>query len=66
MAQLMLRIATEPHTDILGVKPDVLPCMADIINKALAKPVGERYHSGAEMAEAIRKCMASLHGNLHG
>ncbi len=40
MAQLMFRIATEPHTDILSVKPDVPPCLADIINKALAKPVG--------------------------
>ncbi len=60
MAQLMFRIATEPHTDILSIKPDVPPCVAAIINKALAKPVGERYHSGAEMAEAIRQCMASL------
>ena len=39
MAQLMFRIATEPHTDILSVKPDVPPCLADIINKALAKSV---------------------------
>ncbi len=56
----MYRIATEPHADILSVKSDVRPCLADIINKVLAKPMGERYHSGAEMAEAIRQCMASL------
>ncbi len=30
MAQLMFRIATELHTDILSVKQDVPPCLADI------------------------------------
>ena len=62
MAQLMFRIANEPHTDILRVNPDVPPCVAAIINKALAKEVENRYQSGSEMAETIRQCMASLHG----
>ncbi|MDE2310708.1 MAG: serine/threonine protein kinase, partial [Betaproteobacteria bacterium] len=61
MAQLMFRIANEPHTDILSVKPDVPPCVAAIINKALAKKVEERYRTGQEMAEAIRQCAANLH-----
>jgi serine/threonine-protein kinase len=60
MAQLMFRIANEPHADILGVRPDVPPCVVEIINKALAKNVAERYQSGQEMAGAIRQCMASL------
>jgi hypothetical protein len=30
-----------------------------IINKALAKQVEERYQTGAEMAQALRQCMAS-------
>jgi len=62
MAQLMYRIANEPHTDILSIKADLPPCVAAIINKALAKEVEDRYRSGSEMAEAIRQCMASLHG----
>ena len=60
MAQLMFRIASEPHIDIMSVRSDVPPCVAKIIDKALAKNVTERYQSGAEMADAIRKCAASL------
>jgi serine/threonine-protein kinase len=60
MAQLMFRIANEPHTDILKINPDVPPCVVAIINKALAKKVEDRYKSGSEMAEAIRQCAAGL------
>ncbi|MDO8413516.1 MAG: serine/threonine-protein kinase, partial [Gallionellaceae bacterium] len=60
MAQLMFRIATEPHTNILSIKPDVPSCIALIIDKALAKKTEDRYQTGAEMAKAIRLCAASL------
>lgn len=62
MAQLMFRIASEPHIDIRTVRADLPACVAEIINKALAKKVEERYQSGVEMAEAIRRCAASLQG----
>jgi len=62
MAQLMFRIANEPHDDILAIKQDVPPCVVVIINKALAKQVEQRYQTGNEMAEAIRLCAASLQG----
>jgi serine/threonine-protein kinase len=62
MAQLMFRIANEPHADIREIKPDVPPCVAGIIDKALNKDVDQRYQTGAEMAEAIRRCAASLQG----
>ncbi len=61
MAQLMFRIANEPHADILTIRPDVPPCVAAIVNKALAKKVADRYQTGQEMAEAIRQCAATLH-----
>ncbi|MFA6014552.1 MAG: serine/threonine-protein kinase [Gallionellaceae bacterium] len=60
MAQLMFRIANEPHADILGISPDVPPCVVSIINKALAKKTEERYQTGQEMAQAIRQCLATL------
>jgi CHASE2 domain-containing sensor protein len=60
MAQLMFRIANEPHVDILSVNPDLPPCVVAIINKALAKKIEDRYESGGAMAEAIRQCAASL------
>ena len=60
MAQLMFRIANEPHADILSISPAVPPCVVAVINKALAKKVEERYQTGQEMAEAIRQCAAIL------
>ena len=62
MAQLMYRIANEPHTDILIVKADLPPCLAAIIDKSLAKKIEDRYANGAEMANALRQCAASLQG----
>ncbi len=60
MAQLMFRIANEPHTGILSINPDVPPCVVAIINKSLAKKIEDRYASGSAMAEAIRQCAAGL------
>jgi serine/threonine-protein kinase len=60
MAQLMFRIANEQPTDILTVDMNVPPCVVAIINKALAKKIEERYQTGAEMAEALRQCAATL------
>ncbi|MCK6404923.1 MAG: serine/threonine-protein kinase [Rhodocyclaceae bacterium] len=58
MAQLMFKIANEAHVDILSVRPDVPPCLAAIIDKALAKDVAERYQNGNEMARDLRDCMS--------
>jgi len=59
MAQLMFKITNEPPTDILSINPDLPECVVAIINKALAKQVEERYQTGAEMAQALRQCVAS-------
>lgn len=62
MAQLMYRISSEPPTDIRSVRPDIPPCLAEILDKALAKDSSQRFASGADMAEALRKCAAGLQG----
>ena len=62
MAQLMFKIANEPHVDILTINPGLPPCLADIINKALAKRPEDRYQTGDEMARAIRACIAGGSG----
>jgi serine/threonine-protein kinase len=59
MAQLMFKIANDRHVEILTRKNDLPQCLVDIIDKALAKEADMRYQTGAEMAEAIRACMAS-------
>lgn len=58
MAQLMFRIANEPHPDILSIRADLPSCLVEIINRSLAKQVEVRYSSGAEIAEALRSCVA--------
>jgi serine/threonine-protein kinase len=59
MAQLMFKIANEPHTDILSINPDLPSCLVEIINRSLSKRVEDRYANGAEMAEALRHCSAA-------
>lgn len=62
MAQLMYRIANEQPTDILSIKPDLPQCLVAIINRSLAKRVEDRYSGGAEIANDLRRCAASLQG----
>ncbi|MDQ8036621.1 MAG: protein kinase, partial [Pedobacter sp.] len=62
MATLMYKIANEPHASVFEVKPelsDVLPCIAAIIDKALAKDPDQRYQTGQEFAAAIKACIES-------
>ena len=58
MAQLMFKIANEPHTDILSHNPNLPPCLVEIINKALSKQPETRFRTGDEMAQALRACLA--------
>jgi eukaryotic-like serine/threonine-protein kinase len=60
MTQLMFKIANEPPIDILGLNPALPECVVEIINKALAKDVAERYQSGDEFAQAVRACAAQF------
>lgn len=60
LAQLLSRIANEPHTDILSCNPALPPSLAEIVDRALAKRPQERYQSGREMARALRACLSGL------
>jgi CHASE2 domain-containing sensor protein len=60
MAQLMFKIANEPHPDILDIRPDLPDCLVAIINRSLSKNPDERYPNGDEMAKALRACATSL------
>ena len=57
MAQLMFKIANEPHPHIREVNPQVPECLAAIVDRALAKDNAQRYQTGAEMAADLRACM---------
>jgi len=60
MAQLMFKIANEPHPDIRVHNPELPACVAAITNKALAKDPERRYQNGEQMAKAITLALASL------
>jgi len=60
MAQLMFKIANEPHPDIRKLNPGLPACVAAVTNKALAKVPDQRYQSGEQMAKAIRLCLGTL------
>lgn len=62
MAQLMYCIANEPPVSILSVNPELPQCLADIIEKMLAKQSEDRYADGAQIAAALRYCAAGLQG----
>jgi len=58
MAQLMFKIANEPHADIRTHRPDLSPDLLEIIDRSLAKNPADRFQTGEELARAIRACMA--------
>jgi len=60
MAQLMFKIANEPHADIRKHNAKLPACVAAIVNKALAKSVDGCYQDGDQMARALRLCLQSL------
>ncbi|CAB1368573.1 CHASE2 domain-containing serine/threonine-protein kinase [Denitratisoma oestradiolicum] len=59
MAQLMFKIANEPHPDIRTVRPDLPECLVAVIDRALVKDADQRYQTGAEMAADLKSCIAA-------
>ncbi len=60
MAQLMFKIANEPHADVRTFNAKLPACVAAIVNKALVKQPESRYQDGEQMAKALRLCLQSL------
>lgn len=60
LAQLMFNIASEPHEDVRSHNSQLPPCVATLVNKALAKDPGQRYQNGEQMAKALGLCRRSI------
>ena len=60
MAQLMFKIANEPHPDIRSMSADLPESLVAIIDKVLTKDPDQRYQTGAEFAQDIRTCLAMM------
>lgn len=57
MATLMYKIANEEHLDITMLRPELPACVADLVNKLLQKDAADRYQSGKNLADDIRRCI---------
>ncbi|HEY5810130.1 MAG TPA: serine/threonine-protein kinase [Povalibacter sp.] len=60
MPRLMQKIATEPHTPIRSLRPELPHAIDAIIDRALAKSADDRYPTCAELAADLRECMQGL------
>jgi serine/threonine-protein kinase len=60
MPRLMQKIATEPHTPIRLVRPDLPEAIDPIINRVLAKSADDRYANCAEFGAILRQCAKTL------
>ncbi len=64
MAQLMFKIASEPHPDIRQVRAGLPECVAKIIDKMLVKDPEQRYQRGADLARHLRICLAAVNKGI--
>jgi len=55
---VMDRITGEPHPPLRDVNPEVPAAFEPIVDRALAKKLEDRFASAAEMAAALRACVA--------
>ncbi len=60
MTQLMYKIASEPHTPLRSIRPELPECIENIVSRTLAKDPEDRYQNGAELAAALRSCAQAV------
>jgi serine/threonine-protein kinase len=60
MPRLMQKIATEPHTPIRLIRPELPESIEAIITRVLAKSADHRYATCGEFAADLRACANSL------
>ncbi len=59
MTTLMYQIVNEPHPKIRSLHADLPACMRAVMDKALAKNPDQRYQTGDEFSQALRKCVTA-------
>lgn len=57
LTTLMYQIANEPHPEIKTLRADLPPCIRAFMDRALAKDPDERFQTGEEFSQGLRKCL---------
>jgi serine/threonine-protein kinase len=60
LANLMYQITNTTQKDITELRPELGQCLSDVINKAMEKDPDQRYQTGDELAQALRRCELEL------
>jgi len=63
LAELMYQITNKKHPNIMRIRDDVPTCVRTIIDKALQKEPDDRYQTGEQFVQAVRRCLVSIEGN---
>lgn len=58
--KLMQKIAHEAHAPLHNIRDDVPEAIDAVLDRALAKKPADRYHTGREMALALRDCCSNF------
>ncbi|MDY6943002.1 MAG: serine/threonine-protein kinase [Pseudomonadota bacterium] len=57
VATLMVRIANDPHPNVMGLRGGVPVCLRNVIDKALQKDPAKRFQTAAAMRLALLRCI---------
>jgi len=60
MASLMFKITNDEAPDITTYSSDIPECLLPIIKKTLVKNADERYQTGTDLANDLKKCLVKL------
>ncbi len=60
LAELMYQITNKKHPNILKLRNDLPVCIKTIIDSALSKEPEDRFQSGEQFAQSLRRCKATL------
>ncbi len=60
MASLMFKITNDEAPDITNYRSDIPECLLPIINKTLVKNADERYQTGTDLANDLKKCLMKM------
>jgi serine/threonine-protein kinase len=60
VSALLFAIAHTPHPSVKAIRPDLLPIVKDVMDRALQKDPALRYRRAGEFAAELRSCVEGL------